>query len=408
MALPSTNPPQELSAIHLWETAQQTVPGGTFRSASDLRTALGILVEALNQEAHLHDLGSQYFQDFLLRLLTNHLKLQAEYDRYPEILTIPLPRPLFVVGLFRSGTTFLHNLLSQDPRCRWLSVAEALYPTPAPRPDSWAEDPRIAQAVEHIGFQTSLAPQFSAAHYIDAVRPAECSRLFEHDLIGHLFDFRVSVPTYSQWLLQQDLTAAYQSYRQQLQYLSWQWPHSHWVLKAPAHLLALDTLLQVFPDAAIVYLHRDPIQVLPSCYSLAATGRSRFSHGVEGATVGAQWLPLLQAATQRALEVRDKLQTRHRLADPSFPPFPIYDVSYARLVSHPQETIAGIYEYFGYELTPEMAENLQTWIRENPQHKHGVHRYSLEQFGLSETQVRTAFADYYDRFQGLLAKTPQP
>ena len=400
MALPSTESPRKLSAVHLWERAQQQVPGGTFRSPTDLQTVLEILVESLREEAHLHDLGIQYFQDFLLRLLTNHLKLQAEYDRHPEILTIPLPRPLFVVGLFRSGTTFLHNLLSQDPRSRWLSVAEALYPTPAPDPNSWGEDPRIAQAVEHIAFQTSLAPQFSAAHYINAVRPAECSRLFEHDLIGHLFDFRVSVPTYSQWLLQQDLTAAYQSYRRQLQYLSWHWPHSHWVLKAPAHLLALDTLLQVFPDAAIVYLHRDPLQVLPSCCSLAATGRSRFSHEVEGATVGAQWFPLLQTATQRALRVREKLQTRHRLAPEGTSP--LYDVSYNTLVNHPQETIASIYDYFGYELTPEMAQNLQTWIQENPQHKHGVHRYSLEQFGLEEAQVKDAFSDYYDRFQALL------
>ena len=396
MALPSTDSPQELSAAHLWQTAQQIVPGVSFRSEVTLRTALDRLVEALNREANLHDLGIQYFQDFLLRLLTNHLKLQAEYDRHPEILTIPLHRPLFVVGLFRSGTTFLHNLLSQDPRCRWLSVAEALYPTPAPNPDSWAEDPRIAQAVDHIAFQTSLAPQFSAAHYIDAVRPAECSRLFEHDLIGHLFDFRVNVPTYSHWLLQQDLTAAYRSYRQQLQYLSWQWPHSHWVLKAPAHLLALDTLLAVFPDAAIVYLHRDPLQVLPSCCSLAATGRSRFSDRVDAVTVGTHWLSLLQEATQRALGVRESIQASDRRVSP------IYEVSYNTLVTHPQETIARIYDYFDYELTPEMEQNLQTWIQENPQHKHGVHRYSLEQFGLSEPQVKAAFADYYDRFQDLL------
>lgn len=382
------------TASSLWETAQQQVPGSSFRSEAILRTALNVLVESLHREAHLHEVGTQYFQEFLLRLLTNHLKLQADYDRFPEIQAVPLHRPLFVVGLFRSGTTFLHNLLSQDPRCRWLRVAEALYPTPAPQPDRWAEDPRIAQAIQHITFQTALAPEFSAAHYIDAVRPAECSRLFEHDLIGHLFDFRVEVPTYSQWLRQQDLTAAYRSYRQQLQYLSWQWPHSHWVLKAPAHLLALDTLLNVFPDAAIVYLHRDPLQVLPSCCSLAATGRKRFSHQGDAVTLGAHWLTLLQESALRALKVRDGLDDAQRS--------PFYEVSYQKLIHNPQETIARIYDYFDYELTPEMEEHLQVWIGENPQHKHGVHRYSLEQFGLSNEVVKTAFLPYYDRFQDLL------
>ncbi|MEY2977150.1 MAG: hypothetical protein RLZZ435_1289 [Cyanobacteriota bacterium] len=391
MALSTSNPPV-LSAPQLWTEAQQQVPGVAFRADANLSIALDQLVNALAQEAELHAVGTHYFHEFLLRLLTNHLKLQAEYDRHPEIQQVPLQRPLFVVGLFRSGTTFLHNLLSQDPRCRWLSVAEALYPTPAPHPEQWQTDPRIAAAIEHISFQSSLAPKFSAAHHINAIRPAECSRLFEHDLIGHLFDFRAHVPSYSHWVLQQELTEAYRSYRQQLQYLSWHWPHSHWVLKAPAHLFALDTLLTVFPDAAIVYLHRDPLQVLPSCCSLAATGRSRFSDRVDSLKLGAHWLALLQEAVNRGMKTRDTTQ----------PMYTLYDVSYNALLKNPQETIANIYQHFHYDFTPEMAQQLQTWITDNPQHKHGVHRYTLDQFGLSPDQIKATFADYYDRFQEFL------
>ena len=398
LSLPS---PDYLSAPQLLETALQQVPQSSFSLSSPVQVALEILVESLNQEASLHEVGRQYFNEFLLRLLTNHLQLQQEYDRYPDIAQIPLHRPLFVVGLFRSGTTFLHNLLSQDPASRWLSVAEALYPTPAPQRDRWATDPRIPKAIRHLQFQDSLAENFSAAHHIDALRPAECSRLFEHDLIGHLFDFRANVPTYSHWLLNQDLTAAYQSYRHQLQYLSTHWSGSHWVLKAPAHLLALDTLLQVFPDAAIVYLHRDPLTVLPSCCSLSATGRSRFSAESHPLILGEYWLELLAESVNRAMGFRDRLAggllSSEQVLVRDKPP--IYEVSYSALIHDPITMIKSIYDYFNYPFSSTLATELQRWIAENPQHKHGVHRYTLDEFGLTTPQIKAKFSPYYDRFE---------
>ena len=394
-----SKPSADLSASHLLAEAIAQVPEASFSSPKTLETALTILVESLNTEAALHKVGHGYFYDFLLRLLTNHLKLQQEYDRYPAIKTIPLARPLIVVGLFRSGTTFLHNLLSQDPQSRWLSVAEALYPTPAPRLETWPSDPRIVQAIKHIQLQDSLTENFSAAHHIDAVRPAECSRLFEHDLIGHLFDFRANVPTYSQWLLEQDLTEAYRSYRQQLQYLSWQWSGSHWVLKAPAHLLALDTFLEVFPDAAIVYLHRNPVKVLPSCCSLSAIGRRRFSLEVNDLDLGEHWLNLLAEGVNRAMIVRDQWAAGSLTSKTSsVNQNPIYEVSYSALIQDPLGMIQNIYDYFNYDFSPAMKIQLQQWIQDNPQHKHGVHRYTLDQFGLTEPQIQEKFSPYYDRF----------
>ena len=381
------------SAADLLQKAQSLVPDGTFESRGFLETGLNLLVEDLNTQSHLTKTGERYFQGFLLRLLNNHLQLQRDYQRHPEIAQVPLHKPLIVVGLFRSGTTFLHNLLAEDPASRWLRVAEALFPTPAPQPNAWACDPRIANATEHIRLQDALAPNFSAAHHIDVLRPAECSRLFEHDLIGHLFDFRAQVPHYSQWLLEQDLRAAYQSYRRQLQYLSWQWPGSHWVLKAPAHLFALDKLIEVFPDAAIVYLHRNPLQVLPSCCSLSKIGRSRFSDSVDEAQIGQHWLTVLAEAVQRSLRVREQLSHQ----SPQHPG-PIYDVSYPALLQDPMGTIQGIYDYFGYPFKADFSDRLTRWIHQNPQHKHGVHRYTLEQFGLTPEQIQTQFQDYSDRF----------
>ena len=376
----------DLSENSLLEAAQQ-ITGLYDWGEESFRTPFRIFLESLNKEAELNLVGRYLFRQDCIRLLANRLQLQHDFKRYPEILQVPIRRPLIVVGMFRSGTTFLHNLLSCDRSSRWLHLAEALIPSPPPQKETWSTDPRVQQAENLVKFQNSLSPNFATAHYIDARIPAECSRLFEHKFIGHLFDFRANVKTYSNWLQQQDLVDSYRYYRQQLQYLEWRWPGSHWVLKAPAHIFSLDALLAVFPDACIVYNHRDPLKVLPSCCSLAAMGRKRFTDRVDFAEVGTHWLNVLAQGTDRAMQVRSEAAAER-----------FYDVNYTDLIKDPIKTVRQIYEYFGYHFDDEIAENIKKWIQDNPQHKRGVHRYTLEQFGLDATEVSRRFTDYYERF----------
>lgn len=335
---------------------------------------------SLQHEAHLTPTGAEVFRQETLRLLSNRLQLEAEFARLAEKSFAPLARPLFVVGLFRSGTSLLHNLLTQDPAARWLHLAEALYPAPAPSAEDWDCDPRLARASELVNFQNGLAADFVKAHHIAANKPAECSRLFEHAWIGHLFDFRARVPSYAEWLLHQPLHGVYRYYHRQLQYLSLAWPGSHWVLKAPAHLYALNTLMAEFPTASIVYLHRDPQEVLPSCCSLTAIGRSRFSDQSAPTEIGAYWLWRLAELVNRAAWARRAIPSAQLL-----------DVQYDELIANPYQTVRTIYDYFGYLWHDELARNLAEWQVQNPQHKHGVHRYRLEQFGLTARQVTDAF-----------------
>ena len=351
------------------------------------RQPLEKVVEALNREANLNLVGRYFFRQYLTRLLVNRLQLQDAWQQNPEILEIPVEKPLFVVGLFRSGTTFLHNLLSCDPHSRWLHVAEALQPTPPPQKDTWENDSRIQEVEKIIKFENSLTENFSTAHYINVNRPAECSRIFEYGMVAHLFDFRAQVNSYSQWLQGQDLTPAYEYYRQQLQYLSWHWSEQHWVMKAPAHLFALDALLKVFPDACIVHIHRDPLKVLPSCCSLSAMGRSRFTDKVDMDAIGIHWLDELARMTELAMDFRATAT-----------PERFYDVHYLDFIKNPLGKVREIYDYFGYGCTPQMEANMEQWYNNNRQHKRGVHRYSLEQFGLDAGEVRERFAKYYETF----------
>ena len=351
------------------------------------RVPLRILLESFEREAELNFVGRYLLRQHCIRLLVNRLRIQDDLKRHPEILQVPIRRPLFIIGLPRTGTTLLHNLLSQDPSSRWLLLWELGSPSPPPDHQTRETDPRIKEAEKLVRIYNSLAPNFSTAHYLNPNGPEECNSLFEHEFVSVLFEFRANVTSYVKWLEAQDMVAPYRYYRQQLQLLTWRCPGDHWVLKAPAHLFSLDALMTVFPDACIIQTHRDPLKVLPSICSLSAMVRGIYSDQVDLKLVGDHWNNRLANGLERAMQVRES-------ADPTR----FYDVNYNALVQDPISTVRQIYEYFGYDFAPRMEENINRWITQNPQHKHGIHRYSLKQFGLDPMVVNHRFARYRERF----------
>ncbi|BAZ08804.1 hypothetical protein NIES4071_06100 [Calothrix sp. NIES-4071] len=377
-----------LSQNSLIEAAQKITGLDDFGDPS-FRTSLAILIDSLKKEAHLNAAGQYLFRDILLNLLINRLQLQRDFQSYPEILQVPIKKPLFVLGLPRSGTTFLFNLLSQDPQCRWLHPWESLHPSPPPVIETAASDPRIKRVQQKFAFYKSLAPDIDTAHYIDVNEPDECNGLFENNFTTSLLFFsRANVPTYQKWLhTEADWNAAYQYYRAQLQLLSWKWPGEHWLLKTPAHLFHLDSLLTVFPDACIVQNHRDPIEAIPSLASLISIIRGVSSDDVEPAVVGQGCLDEIAIAINRAIKVRQNTSSKQ-----------FFDVKYQDLVQDPIDIVKQIYDYFDYNYSEQMEKNLQQYIKENRQYKHGIHRYSLEQFRLNADQVNETFQDYRQYF----------
>jgi hypothetical protein len=355
------------------------------------RISLRILLESLEKEANLNFVGRSLLRRYCIRLLVNRLRLQDDFKRHPEILQVPIQRPLFILGLPRTGTTLLHNLLSQDPSSRWLHLWELISPSPPPEPETRETDPRIEAAEKIVKRINFLFPKwsaaFSAAHYVSPKGPEECNQLFEHEFASILFGLRANVVTYLAWLGAQAMVAPYRFYRQQLQLLGWHWSGDHWVLKAPVHLFNLDALLTVFPDACIVQTHRDPLKVLPSACSLYAIVRGVYTDRVDLRGISEQLLNLLANGLEREMQVRESALAEQ-----------FYDVNYSTLVQDPIGTVRRLYEYFGYTFNPRMEENLNRWISENPQHKQGIHRYSLEQFGLEPKVVNRRFVNYRQRF----------
>lgn len=359
--------------------------------SQDFRPGLNALMESLEHDAELNTLGRVMMRSYVQRLLENRLKIARDLREHAEIHKVEIRRPLFIVGFPRTGSTLLQRLLARDPGVRSLQTWEMMLPSPPPETASYASDPRIKISDRRVKALNWMAPEFAIAHELVAGEPEECVSLLQTSLVNSSFELMARIPGYRRWLLEQDQHAPYRYYRQQLQLLQWKHPKDHWVLKSPFHLLGIEALMDVFPDAVIVQTHRDPARVMPSLCSLFNVMHQLTSDQADPKQLGPSMLELLGWADDRAIDLRE------RIGDERF-----FDVSYRDLVSDPFETVRSIYTRFGYSLSAEAVTAMQAWHRENQQHKHGVHRYSLEMFGLSTEMVERRFARYNARFKDYL------
>ena len=353
------------------------------------REALKVLLRAYETEAQLSFVGRICVREDSVRLLNNRLRLVADRRRHPGIAAEVIRRPLFITGLPRSGTTFLHALLAQDPAHRAPQVWEVMHPSPPPEKVSYLTDARITATARELKWLDLLMPDFETVHLIDARLPQECIAITSHDFRSYTFESMYSVPSYRAWHDRQDKRPVYEFHRDFLQHLQWRCPGQRWVLKAPSHLLALESLLQVYPDAGIILTHRDPLKVLASCASFTEVLRRGFSDHIDKASLAQEVLQRWVEGSGLAVKYR---QTPGNLQQQ------LFDVHYVELLRDPMSTVRRIYEFFDLELSASAETAMERFLLANPKNKGGVHRYSLEEFGLNPETERRRFQFYVDFF----------
>jgi hypothetical protein len=351
----------------------------------DFRVGLKVLVQSLEDEAHLTTIGRVAARKRIVGLLETRLRLVDHRTTHPEVAEERIERPLFVLGLPRTGTTVLYGMLASNPAMRSPASWEVARPFPPP---TATEDPaRIAQMDKDFAGFLKVAPGLDAIHPLGSRLPQECLALQAPQFLSYEFPTTFPVPSYWQWLREQDLTPAYEFERAFLQHLQSRHRGERWILKTPGHLMWLDTLLAVFPDALLVHTHRNPAAVLASVSSLMHGFRSAMSDSVDKHDVGREQLEAWTWGLSRTMAVRD------RLGDDR-----VIDVQYDDTVNDPVGTVRRVYEHFGLERTPAVDDAVRGYLADNPRDKHGAHRYTLEEFGLDRDQVDSAFADYRERF----------
>ena len=352
------------------------------------RGALQVLLRAYETEAELSFVGRICVHEDSLRLLKNRLRLVADRRRHPAIAAEVIRRPLFITGLPRSGTTFLHALLAQDPAHRAPQVWEVMHPSPPPEKASYATDPRITTTARELKWLDLLMPDFKKVHLIGARLPQECIAITSHDFRSYSFETMYTVHSYRVWHDSQDKRPEYEFHRQFLQHLQWRCPGQRWVLKAPGHLLALEALLQVYPDAGIVLTHRDPLKVLASCASFTEVLRHAFSDQVDKVSMARQVQQRWEEGAGLAVKHRQEGSLQQQL----------FDVHYVELLRDPMSMVRRIYGFFDLELSDAAETAMERFLLANPKNKGGVHRYSLEEFGLDPETERRRFQFYLDFF----------
>jgi hypothetical protein len=350
------------------------------------RAGLRVLLETYEKTARFSEPGRRRNRGRLLRLLENRLRVEAALARHPEIRRRPIRRPLVLTGLPRSGTSALQGLLAADPAARPLRLWEALHPWPLEGLRPGEPDPRREAVEERTARAREKNPAFTRVHYTSADTPEECVLLLSHDFCDVQMGIEVAMEPYASWFRRQDLRRTYAYYADLLRLLDWQRPGERWLLKAPAHLWAIDVLLATFPDAAIVWTHRDPLACIASVCSMTAllmAGRESFDPG----ELGPALLDFYAASLERGLALRERCD-----------PARFLDVDYRAFVADPLASAARIYSHFGLPLADAAREVMARHARENPQGRHGEHRYRLEEWGLDAQRVRERFAAYAARF----------
>ncbi|HEY1856529.1 sulfotransferase family protein [Acidocella sp.] len=356
--------------------------------APSAREGLRQLITAIDADSKLTFFGKVSLRWDMIRLLRNAQKVE-DAQRNESITTVPVQAPIFILGLPRSGTTFLHSLLAEDHDNQVPRNWQTIYPGQRPNDFDPQADPRARTVDKQLKMFAGLAPGFAGMHPITADSPQECSEITAHVFQSLRFDTTFRVPSYLHWLEVHGHREAFEFHKRFLQYLQAGVP-SRWVLKCPDHTFSLDAILEVYPDARFVVVHRDPIAVLGSVAHLTEVLRKPFLNNIDPAEIGAQ-------VGSRWIEGANLLLDFDRRPDVA--PARKIHLHYEELTLAPLAAIERVYRQFGLELRKQAVAAISEKISARPRGGYGKHAsYSLETFMLSAQNLQAQFAPYVRQY----------
>jgi hypothetical protein len=346
---------------------------------------LEILSRSLDREAGLHALGRIDARRTLRQLLATRARLVDLARRRPDVVATPIAPPIVVTGMPGAGTAVLHRLLARDPGLRHLPAWEARSPLPMGRlddPDAPVDD-RMTMARRAA---TSLERRAPGAHEGAVTDPDDDQWLLGVGLGSMCFEARWNVPAFAEWYDAADLGDAYRTFRDLLAVLQWYRPADRWVLRSPQHAERLATLLEVFPGATVVQVHRDPAAAVVRTAVLIARRRRLGTFDVSPPTIGRYWAWRIERLVSRSIDQRDATGAN------------VVDVRFEDLQADPLSVVEEVYRAAGGTLSPEARIEMEREVREGPARNLGGSAARPEDVGLDPVELRGRFAGYVDRF----------
>jgi hypothetical protein len=351
------------------------------------REPLEVFLSACTKEADLTTFGRILITKMLAAALTNRIELHQWSVDHPEVRNERIDSPWIIVGLPRTGTSVLSMLLGLDPMARPLLQWEAAHPIPPPTLEEADQDPRIAQTTKELDGLMKLNPPLKAMHPFGATLAQECVSLFMYDVRTLALETQAHVPTYARWLEHADMTPAYAQHRLALQTLQSRQPTERWVLKTPNHLWHLEALLAAYPDARIVWTHRDPGPVITSLASLANAGQRPLTSRTDPRPTAEEWKRKCAFALDSAITFDQKAEDGW-----------CQHLHYDALMADPLGTVRALYASFGAEVSDLHARRMEAFLAHRPKDAFGHHHYDPADFGWTYPGLADEFSDYTDRY----------
>ncbi len=359
--------------------------GLTDFGTAPLDEPLKILCASLSKELGFHPLGRVQVFEQIAGLLTTRLRLEALWRAHPEILDLPVERPIVIIGLPRSGTTILHRLLACDAGRRASPFWEQVMPLPDADPirPGATGAARRARMAKSLAMLDAVVPELRRMHELTLDQPDEDLSLLIFAFASMQFEWSYRVPAYARWYSDADHGEGYRYFRRVLQTLQWLRGGERWILKAPQHLEQLGPLLSAFPDAVLVQTHRDPVPAVISLASLTSYGARRYFAHPNPQAIGTDMADIVERLLLAGM--RDR-------------PEGVVDIAFEALLADPMACVRRIYAAAGDTLTPETEAAMAAWITDNRQGKHGGHDYAAADFWLDVDALRRRFTPYVERF----------
>jgi hypothetical protein len=368
------------------------------------------LLRSVNQEAHLHPVGRFITKQRFISLLNIRLRAEYFFNRYPEILDQELYPAWIIIGLQRTGTTKLQRLLATDPDHRVIPSWEVINPVPMDlqyldklqsqqsavsnqqseplslrgakqRSSSILHDKRINIAKTSVTALKLISPGFFAIHPIEIFEPEEDILLLDISFLSTTPEAMMNVPSYAAWLETTDQSEAYAYMVKLLKFMQWMKPAKRWVLKTPHHLEFPDLIEKHFGDVHFLWPHRSIYESVPSFLSMVTYNQMIFSDEVDSQRIASHWVRKTGYMLEKALDYRAKGKNNEKF----------FDIRYQDLVTDSISELSEIYKMNG-GLTSDLINRFRDHEKDHPHRKHGIHQYSLADFGLTEADI-----DYHTR-----------
>ncbi len=367
--------------------AASKVAGSEDLGSDSFREPLDVYLRACEDEAALTTFGRLLISKMLASALANRIALRSWSIEHPEVQDERIERPWIIVGLPRTGTSLLSMLLGLDPVARPLLQWEAAHPIPPVTLEEAAADPRIARTAKDLEGLMKLNPPLQAMHPFGATLAEECVALFMYDVRALALETQAHVPTYGRWLETADMAPAYAQHRLALQTLQSRQPTERWILKTPNHLWHLDAMLATYPDARVIWTHRDPGPVVTSLASLANASQRVLTSRTDPRPTAEEWRRKCGFALRSAMSFDEE-------ADEGW----CQHLHYDALVADPVASVRALYGQFGEEVGSLHARRMHAFLEQRPQDRFGRHRYDPADFGWSYPSLATEFADYIEHY----------